>query len=199
MYAGLNMYGLLYAELGTSQYCRDKWTMFLGQKVVCYCNIATFGVATPYRHWDLNIFIYFLFPAAILCCRVVNVVKLRHCRVPSSDCTYKNTCTVQYWKLHIRRTYFIVWTVSRPIKRSFYLVYNYSSVIFIVYSICKYFIIQYSIMSQCYCLLSEPIWKWFLHANPNGAISRKPLLNSPLQPLKQSSSHDAHRISGPKF
>ena len=30
--------------------------MFSGHKVVCYCNITKFGVATPSRHRDLNIF-----------------------------------------------------------------------------------------------------------------------------------------------
>ena len=51
---------LKYPELGTRQYCRDNETMFSGHKVVWYCNITLFGVATPSRHQaDLNCFRFF--------------------------------------------------------------------------------------------------------------------------------------------
>ena len=33
----------------TRQYCRENMTMFSGHKVVCYCIITIFGVATPSR------------------------------------------------------------------------------------------------------------------------------------------------------
>ena len=33
----------------TRQYCRENVTMFSGHKVVCYCIITIFGVATPSR------------------------------------------------------------------------------------------------------------------------------------------------------
>ena len=47
---------VLYAELGTRQYCCDNVTMFSGHKVVCLSNITVFCVATASRHRDLNIF-----------------------------------------------------------------------------------------------------------------------------------------------
>ena len=72
--------------------------MFAGHKVVCYCNITIFVVATPSRHRDLNIFRIFLVPEALLrwrvvvvalllshCCyRIVVFAKLKNCCVPSS-------------------------------------------------------------------------------------------------------------------
>ena len=39
--------------------------------VVCYCTITISGVATPSRHWPLNIFKLLLVPEALLRCRVV--------------------------------------------------------------------------------------------------------------------------------
>ena len=69
------------AELGTRQYCRDNVTMFSGQKVVCYCNITIFVVATSSRHRDLNIFRIFLVPRAL---QYYVVPKLKNGRVPSS-------------------------------------------------------------------------------------------------------------------
>ena len=50
------------AELGTQQNCRDNVTMFSGHKVVCYCNIIVFVVATPSRHRDRYIFRIFSDP-----------------------------------------------------------------------------------------------------------------------------------------
>ena len=45
-------------ELGTRQHCRDYVTMFSGQKnggLQPYLYIATFGMATPFRHRGLKI------------------------------------------------------------------------------------------------------------------------------------------------
>ena len=44
------------AELGTRQSCRDKVAMFTGQKIVDYCIMYTFVVATKFRHRGLHIF-----------------------------------------------------------------------------------------------------------------------------------------------
>ena len=44
-------------ELGTRQYCRDNVTMLSDHKVVSYCNITIFVVATPSRpKYILNLF-----------------------------------------------------------------------------------------------------------------------------------------------
>ena len=52
----------IFSELGTQQYCRDNETMFSGHKVGCYCHITLSGVATPWRHRDLNMFWIFSGP-----------------------------------------------------------------------------------------------------------------------------------------
>ena len=50
----------------------DNVTMFTGHKVVYYCNITIFGVATPSRLRELNIFQIFLVPEALLrCCEAI--------------------------------------------------------------------------------------------------------------------------------
>ena len=49
--------------------------MFSDHKVVGYCIITIFVVATPFRHRDLNIF-FFLVPEDLLCCRIVIIAKL---------------------------------------------------------------------------------------------------------------------------
>ena len=74
------------SELVTRKYCRDNVTMFSGHKVVCYCKITIFIVATQPRHRDLNIFRIFSCPRVS-----INVVALsllrsyKNCRLPRSD------------------------------------------------------------------------------------------------------------------
>ena len=79
--------------------------MFAGHKVVCYCNITIFVVATPSRHRDLNIFRIFLVPEALLRWRVVVVaLLLSHCRFREAKkllraqlCKYETSnCSVRY-------------------------------------------------------------------------------------------------------
>ena len=66
--------------MGTRQHWRDNVTMFSGHKVVGYCILTIFVVATPSRHRDLNIFRMFCFALWHFCV----VAKLNDCRVPSS-------------------------------------------------------------------------------------------------------------------
>ena len=57
----------------------DNATMFSGHKVVRYCNITIFGLATASRHWYLNIFLIFSGPwgsITFLRCRCREAVKL---------------------------------------------------------------------------------------------------------------------------
>ena len=64
--------------------------MFSGHKVVCYCNITKFGVATPSRpKYFSNIVL-----EALLRCRIVVVAKLYNCRMPSSDKRNKKVSTI---------------------------------------------------------------------------------------------------------
>ena len=56
-----------FTELGTRQYCRDNVTICSGHKVVCYCNITIFDVATTSRQRDFNIFGIFLVREAVHC------------------------------------------------------------------------------------------------------------------------------------
>ena len=69
-------------------FCLDHVTMFSGHKVDCNCHFTIFVVATPSRHWGLNIFRIFSgplpVPEALLHCRIVVVAKLKSCCVPSS-------------------------------------------------------------------------------------------------------------------
>ena len=61
--------------------------MFSDLNVVCYCTITIVGVATPSKHWPLNIFKLLLVPEAYVValsrCRVVVVAKLYNCRCPA--------------------------------------------------------------------------------------------------------------------
>ena len=85
---------MLVSELGTRQHCRDNVTMFSGLKVVGFTIATIFVVSTQStvcRHRDHNIFQIFPVPEALLCCRVVIVAKLKHCRLPSSVFFYWQT------------------------------------------------------------------------------------------------------------
>ena len=53
-------------------HCRDNVTMFSGHKAVGYGIITLFVVATPFKHWDLNIF-------WIMCC-LWSSITLSRCR-----------------------------------------------------------------------------------------------------------------------
>ena len=70
-------------ELGSRQFCRYNVSMLSGPKVVCNCHFTIFIVAIPSRHRGLTIFRFFagpwLFPEAILRCRVVALSRCR-CR-----------------------------------------------------------------------------------------------------------------------
>ena len=64
-----------FAELGKRQHFRDNVNVFY-----------IFGVATSFKHRGLQIFLaMFLFPDALLRCRVVVVAKLKNWRLPSSE------------------------------------------------------------------------------------------------------------------
>ena len=79
-------------ELGMRQYCRDNETMFSGHKVVCYCNFTTFGVATPSRHRDLNIFQFFSGSCGSItlsrcCCReAIKLSRAQLCKLLTQVC-----------------------------------------------------------------------------------------------------------------
>ena len=70
----------------TSLY-RDNVSMFSGQRIVYFCIMSMFVVATPLRR--LNIFRIFAFTEALARCRVVVVSKLKNCHLPSSAGTLK--------------------------------------------------------------------------------------------------------------
>ena len=78
----------LYAELGTRLYCRDNLTMFSDHKVVCYCNITIFIVASGFH---IHILRRKYFSNFFWSLRLYYVVALSlsqsyilYCRVPSS-------------------------------------------------------------------------------------------------------------------
>ena len=85
------------------QFCRDNVTMFSGHKVVWNCHFTIFVVATPSRHWGLTIFRLFsgpwLFPEAVLHCRVVVVAKLENCRMPALTIIHSFLRTLIYRKM----------------------------------------------------------------------------------------------------
>ena len=70
-------------ELSTRQRCRDNVTIFSDQTIVGFCIMSIFVVATPFRNWDLNIFL--VYEAFLRCGIVAIVAKLKNCHVSNSE------------------------------------------------------------------------------------------------------------------